>query len=186
MIQHKNRHTSENFHTNLTTNKDRYTQTAPKKRLVHLVISWAAVALMAVFIFWMSSNTGDNISHGLGIISAVKNALATIAFALAGHTIDISPVGHFIEYCVFGALLCNALRFHIKPQRAVAYAFLLGSLYGITDELHQAFVPTRSCDPMDWLVDTVASLLGALLTLGLMRWHAHRKAIAEREALPPR
>ena len=29
---------------------------------------------------------------------------------------DVSPVGHFSEYLVLGAALCNALRFHLKPQ----------------------------------------------------------------------
>lgn len=186
MIQLKSTHTHTDLHTKPDTNKDCDSQTARKKRSTHLVISWTAVVIMAGFICWMSSNTGEDINQSLGIISAIKSALASAAFALAGHPVDISPVGHFLEYCVFGALLCNALRFHIKPRRAVAYAFLLGSLYGITDELHQAFVPTRSCDPLDWLVDTIASLVGALLALGILRWHAHRKAMAEREALPPR
>jgi VanZ family protein len=39
---------------------------------------------------------------------------------------------------------------------------VLASAYGITDELHQAFVPLRMPDPMDWLVDTVGAAVGAL------------------------
>lgn len=184
MTQHKGAHTNKDLHANSAPDKAPHTRKAMKKRSTHLAISWIAVVLMAFFIYWMSANTGESINTGLGIISSIKNALAAAAFALAGHEVDISPVGHFLEYFVLGALLCNALRFHLKPKQAIAYAFLLGSLYGVTDELHQIFVPTRSCDPMDWLVDTIASLLGALLAWGILRWRTQMKEEAERAAFP--
>lgn len=128
-----------------------------------VVLSWLAVVIMAGVIFWMSANTGTNINQGLGIISALKAFLSSIAFSLTGHEVDVSPIGHFIEYFIFGILLLNALRFHMPLSRAVFFAIIIGSTYGVTDEIHQYFVPDRSCDPMDWLVDTIAVALGALL-----------------------
>lgn len=137
-------------------------------RTKKIAASWIAVVAMAAAIFWMSANTGQSINQGLGIISAVKAALASGACALFGHEVDVSPVGHFTEYLVFGALLFNALRFHMGPRAALVAALALGSLYGVTDEWHQLFVPERSCDPADWTVDTVASLCGAAcMRLGL-------------------
>lgn len=128
-----------------------------------VVLSWLAVVIMAGVIFWMSANTGTNINQGLGIISALKAFLSSIAFSLTGHEVDVSPIGHFVEYFIFGILLLNALRFHMPLSRAVFFAIIIGSTYGVTDEIHQYFVPDRSCDPMDWLVDTIAVALGALL-----------------------
>ena len=128
-----------------------------------VVLSWLAVVIMAGVIFWMSANTGTNINQGLGIISALKAFLSSIAFSLTGHEVDVSPIGHFVEYFIFGILLLNALRFHMSLSRAVFFAIIIGSTYGVTDEIHQYFVPERSCDPMDWLVDTIAVALGALL-----------------------
>ena len=118
---------------------------------------------MAGIIFWMSANTGSSINQGLGIISALKAFLSSIVFSLTGHEVDVSPIGHFVEYFIFGVLLLNALRFHMPLSRAVLLAIIIGSAYGITDEFHQLFVPERSCDPMDWLVDTIAIALGAAL-----------------------
>ena len=118
---------------------------------------------MAGIIFWMSANTGSSINQGLGIISALKAFLSSIAFSLTGHEVDVSPIGHFVEYFIFGVLLLNALRSHMPLSRAVLLAIIIGSAYGITDEFHQLFVPERSCDPMDWLVDTIAIALGAAL-----------------------
>lgn len=141
---------------------------AQNNRTRSIALSWAAVVVMAALIFWMSANTGESVNHGLGIISAVKGVLSAGAAALFGHEVDVSPVGHFGEYLVFGALLFNALRFHVPPRTALLLALVLGSGYGITDELHQYFVPERSCDPADWAVDTIATLVGATLTrLGL-------------------
>lgn len=111
----------------------------------------------------MSANTGSTINEGLGIISSIKTLLADAALALFGHAVDVSPVGHFVEYFIFGILLCNALRFSVPLPRAIFFALILGSAYGVTDEIHQLFVPDRSCDPLDWLVDTVAVFLGASL-----------------------
>lgn len=128
-----------------------------------VALSWMAVVAMAGIIFWMSANTGSSINQGLGIISALKAFLSSIAFSLTGHEVDVSPIGHFVEYFIIGVLLLNALRFHMPLSRAVLLAIIIGSAYGITDEFHQLFVPERSCDPMDWLVDTIAIALGAAL-----------------------
>lgn len=134
-----------------------------------IVASWAAVVVMAGVIFWMSANTGDAINSGLGIVSAVKAALAGLFEALAGTAVDVSPIGHFVEYLLFGATLINALRLHLTPQRALALAVVVASVYGVTDELHQSFVPMRSCDPADWLVDTAAAAVGALVVYAVLK-----------------
>jgi VanZ family protein len=41
----------------------------------------------------------------------------------------------------------------------------LGSAYGIIDEIHQRFVPGRTCDIRDWLFDT----LGALVAVAALK-----------------
>lgn len=150
------------------------------------IISWIVVAFMLGFIFYMSSRSGNDIDHNTGIFSFVKDWLSAQAFALTGHEVDVSPVGHFCEYLVLGVALCNALRFHLKPDGAAGALFVakpvnalskwaptiaaaLSSVYGVTDEFHQIFTPGRSCDPMDWLVDTLAATLGALICYAVLR-----------------
>ena len=140
------------------------------------IASWIAVIVMAAFIFWMSSNSGDNINHGLGIISTAKALLANIMQSVTGEQVDVSPIGHFVEFCLFGGLLINALNFHTTPTRALLLALLIGSVYGMSDEIHQLFVPDRSCDPLDWLVDTIAAFVGALIVQHIqLRRHKQSK-----------
>ena len=172
-----------------------------------IVLSWAAVAAWAVFIFCMSANTGNNLDHGGSIVSQVYQWLKELQAQAFGPSFDlVNPTAHFCEYAVFGALLANAWRPHVPFGRdaaqtercsadradaraltpgvqeriscarsrgcrssvrvswlVVALAVACASLYGVTDELHQYFVPGRACDPADWLVDTCAAALGALL-----------------------
>ena len=155
-------------------------QTSRISRKTAAIISWIVVAAMLVFIFYMSSRSGNDIDHNTGIFSAVKEWLSAQALAITGHEVDVSPIGHFCEYLVLGAALTNALRFHLKPEGAAGalltlhptsalskwaptIAAALSSVYGVTDEFHQIFTPGRSCDPMDWLVDTIAATIGALI-----------------------
>lgn len=126
------------------------------------VESWLAVVVWAGLIFAMSAHSGDSLHDGSGIVSMVFQALVAAQERLLGEGIDlISPVAHFLEYAVLGALLVNALRFRVSWQRACVLAVVFASLYGITDELHQWFVPNRMADPLDWLVDTCGAALGA-------------------------
>jgi VanZ family protein len=76
-------------------------------------------------------------------------------------------LGHFVLYAVLGALYFAVLIPHMPAKRAAVITVLLASVYGITDEFHQSFVPGRMPDPVDWLVDTVGAL-AAVATLLLV------------------
>lgn len=154
------------------------------------LLSWAAVAITLAFIFCMSAKTGNDLDNHSGIISIVKNFLVAGATALFGREVDVSPVGHFTEYLLLGAVLANALRFTpwtIFERNATAHpagmlgdfpnplvALVLSSLYGVSDEFHQIITPGRSCDPMDWLVDTCAAAIGAAIVWTLLKNHSSR------------
>ena len=62
-----------------------------------------------------------------------------------------------------GFLLMLALR-EAQPQRSTAqilfFTFILGTLYGFSDELHQYFVPGRFSDWRDAVADAVGVALG--------------------------
>ena len=153
------------------TNRETNCLTEPKatSRRIAVILSWMAVAAVTALIFFMSAKDGATLDTDSGIITMLKDWLASAAAALFGHPVDVSPIGHFAEFFLFGSVLVNALRWHMPLKRAMLAAILLASAYGITDEIHQIFVPMRSCDPADWAVDTVAALIGALATAGVIR-----------------
>jgi VanZ family protein len=91
---------------------------------------------------------------------------------------------HAVEYAVFGALCYRAIRGSgndVWRQQAIPAAILLASLYGVSDEVHQAFVPFRDSSWLDWLADTV----GAVLGVTAMHWVMSLRPVGSiPEALP--
>lgn len=91
---------------------------------------------------------------------------------------------HAVEYAVLGALCYRAIRgsgHDSWKQRAMPVAILLASLYGVSDEVHQAFVPFRNSSWLDWLADTIGAALGVT---ALHRAWSLRPVSSIPEALP--
>ena len=92
-------------------------------------------------IFWLSHQPADELMHFGGVDFFVKKA------------------GHFIGYAALGALAFVATG-RIKPTIAIVV------LHAIGDEYHQTFVPGRSGDIFDVLIDWA----GAGWALWARRW----------------
>jgi VanZ family protein len=79
-------------------------------------------------------------------------------------------LAHLIEYAVLAVLVTAGLaRAGLGAVTAGLWAVVVGSAYGLTDEIHQAFVPHRSADVRDWVADTLGALLGAALAVAFLR-----------------
>ena len=126
-------------------------------------LSWIAVIVWAVLIFVASAKSGMDFDTGNGPLELARRWLADVLSSLMGRPVDPSPIGHFSEYLVFGALLFNALRMHLRmrPSRVALCAIAIAAAYAVTDEFHQMFVPGRECDLIDWLVDVAAAAIAA-------------------------
>lgn len=97
-------------------------------------------------------------------ILAALGHMGLIFYLSSLHSVDVpalfpqqDKVVHFICYGILGLLLANALQL----RKRYWIALLLASMYGITDEFHQYFVPGRSTDMLDWLADTAGAAAGA-------------------------
>lgn len=88
----------------------------------------------------------------------------------------LAPVAHFVEYAVLGGLVIFALGAHRGRLAVLITGIALATLYGIADEIHQSFVPGRTPDSMDVLVDLIGASVGSLLALWVARRAASRKA----------
>jgi VanZ family protein len=72
---------------------------------------------------------------------------------------------HLVEYGICAALCYRALRWAAGPRlapQAVILTIVAASVYGATDEIHQAFVPFRESSWLDWAADTVGATIGAV------------------------
>lgn len=82
--------------------------------------------------------------------------------ALPELTTNFDKVLHAGAYMVMAFLLYLAMRKSGVRKYVFAAAFLCAVLYGITDEMHQYFVPGRDASLGDLAADAIGALIGCL------------------------
>ena len=81
----------------------------------------------------------------------------------------IKKMSHIAEYTLLFLLLVRAWRWTLEAhpvERALWAGLLTTAAYGISDEVHQAFVPRRHSNWYDVLIDVAVPLLLCLLWYG--------------------
>lgn len=112
---------------------------------LRIAIAWLPAVLWAAVLFLLSAIPGQGIP--------------TV------HVPGFDKVVHAAVYAVAGALIFRALRrtTSLGHARAVIFAAVIATAYGVTDEIHQSFVPFREPDVRDGLADAAGGLLGAFI-----------------------
>jgi len=113
-----------------------------KSKTVRRLGSVGAVAWMAL-IFFLSS----------------QEKLPTTA----GMPPDIAAIaGHFVAYSVLAIFIRVAIGGLQPGRRADVIAIALATLYGISDEFHQSFVPGRDSSVFDVAIDLLGASAGVI------------------------
>ncbi len=94
--------------------------------------------------------------------------MGLIFFLSSRHSFDLPRLpGNFDKVVHMGVYLVLAFLLHLSMARSgmkkyvFVAAFILASLYGVTDALHQSFVPGRDATVGDALADTLGAFLGS-------------------------
>ena len=143
--------------------------------------AWWPALLWAGFIFSMSTDTFSAEHTGSvlePILRWMVRSLTESQFSAIHYFIRKSA--HFTEYFVFCLLLYRGVRGDRKGWRwtwGVA-ALLFAAGYSVLDEIHQAFVASRTASAYDSLLDSI----GAFAALGtLWMWFRWRRTSGEVE-----
>ena len=151
------------------------------------VLCWTLVALCMTFIFIMSAKEADEssrISGGLieRICELVVPGFAERTEAQRAETVEamqgfVRKAAHFTVYALLGALTVQALFCHTDGRAAVILiSFAVCVVYAVSDEVHQLFVPGRSGEVRDVLIDSLGAALGILFSYALTRLVRARRA----------
>ncbi len=138
-----------------------------------VVVAWmAAISLLSTEPF-----SADNTNRYLDpVLRFFFPHLSAPAFTLA-HSI-IRKTAHFAEFFVLGVLTFWACRRGRWPRWRATWmlqALALAVLYGLTDEIHQAFVPNRTFALADSSIDSLGAVVSQLF---IYLRHVARRRVA--------
>ncbi|WP_216831392.1 VanZ family protein [Alkalihalobacterium elongatum] len=139
------------------------------------ILPWTAVILWMALIFYLShqpATVSNDLSTGITevIVETVEKVAPNMEFDIGAFNHLVRKNAHFIAYFILGILVMNALRYsHLPLLRKVGLALLICILYAISDEVHQIFIPGRSGEVRDVLIDTAGASVGIGLYLAVGR-----------------
>lgn len=153
------------------------------KRKIRIIIKIILVIVWMIVIFRFSSENGEiskNTSQE-AFKDIVKPFDSSITEDSSAQTVEdfqplIRKTAHFVLYTLGGVLiyslmseLNNKEKEKIKGNKYIIYAIVVGALYASSDELHQYFVPGRSSEIKDVILDTTGIILGVFLCIWIYR-----------------
>jgi len=139
-----------------------------------LIANWGPVIVWAAMIFYFSTESfsSSQTSRFFGpVLEWVIPGLSPLQFEIFHFT--IRKLGHWTEYFIFAFVVFRALRREFRSYSSLRHSALtviIIFLYAVSDELHQAFVPSRSASFSDVLLDSFGGL-SAIVWLALVaKW----------------
>ena len=145
---------------------------------------WLAVLATAGMIFWFSAQNGaasSQLSGGITekVVEVVEPDYGSLPEPEQQTLFDavqfaVRKSAHFSEYALLGFLL-RLLCASYALRRGGLVAWLCGTGYAATDELHQWFVAARSAMWRDVCLDSSGVLAGVLLATGILALIAYKR-----------
>ena len=135
------------------------------------LFAWCAVLLVMTAIFLFSSETAAEstdtsdsvIDKFLGVIIPDFDEMSEEGRTelVDRYTFAVRKSAHFSICLLLGVTVYAAVSRYEIPKTAVfSISFVICGLYSVSDEIHQFFVPGRSCEARDVLVDCAGALVG--------------------------
>lgn len=144
------------------------------RRVTRIVLFSILSFLWGLFIFSQSMKTGAvSEQMSMGVVAWIAQFLHMEAGLL--HVL-VRKGAHFGEYMIFGTLLSVTLRTAgLFPRRFDLTVLFIGTIWAALDEFLQTFIPGRSGQVMDVLIDAFGVLCGFLLVLLIVWLRCRRK-----------
>lgn len=140
---------------------------------IHAIVT----IIIMIFIFVQSALPSDLSQQESGVF---------VAFVIKSLQIDpemlsfvVRKCAHFAEFTLLGWSVALTVADYLESLRAAGrdvpggaqlwLPWLIGTAYAVTDEFHQYFVPGRSCEVRDMLIDSCGVLVGVLIVARFVR-----------------
>jgi len=147
----------------------------PQLPAMQFLRAWWPALLWAAVIFSMSTDT-FSAAHTSRILEPLLRWLyPALSFEQFETThFLVRKTAHFTEYFVFAVLLFRGIRGDRQGWRWTwgLLALFAAAVYSCLDEIHQAFVASRTASPYDSLLDSVGAAVAIVV---LFFWFQFRK-----------
>ena len=142
---------------------------------------WHISALLVmIVIFLFSSQSGQQSSGVSSGLTALFIDVLDSDYVQLLQSMNISPYAsielffrkcaHFCEYALLSFCVFNALCYYTRnTEYLLMFSIVISFVYSVSDELHQYFVPERSCSVIDVLIDTSGIITGVLTAMLICR-----------------
>ncbi len=135
------------------------------------IVLWILVIIWMGLIFYFSSqNADDSTSQSRGIITSTNiinnENISPLEQEQKLLTADVylRKTAHACVFLVLSVLVCLLIHEYIPDIRKIlTNSFIVCFLYSCSDEIHQIFVPGRSCETRDILIDNIGVMMGLLI-----------------------
>ena len=146
--------------------------------------NFISVAKFILIIIWMGliffmSSQGADASSGLSSVFTDQIMYYIPGFTEDTITFIVRKSAHIFMYVVLGIFLYGLINSSSMSQkRRILYSLSIAFGYAVFDEIHQTFVPGRSGEVRDILIDTISASLGILaITRILKLYGAYRNKL---------
>ncbi len=154
------------------------------KKIIICILLWSLVASLMIFIFAMSAEPAVESTETSGrtlraIFNVIYPGFKNFDEARQQEIIDqnqyfIRKTAHFSVYTLLGILISLAMAQHIKKFSLISYG--IGTIYAISDEIHQLYVPGRSGQISDVILDSAGVALGCIIIFILYKLIIKKRA----------
>lgn len=134
---------------------------------LRLVTSFGLLIAWMLIIFLMSSEiAGTSSARSDEIVRTIQSIGVNAPADLL--TFLVRKAAHISAYFILGILLFNLLKqYNLGVKKIIFISVAIAMLYACTDEIHQMFVPGRSGEVRDVLIDTAGAAAGVVVYAAL-------------------
>ena len=138
------------------------------KKIIKLIL--VLLVMITIFIFSndsrkASSNKSDSlISRTVEIILNRKLTNKEKEIYISKYVVIVRKTAHFTLYFLLGLFYISFLKeFNLDNKKLLIYTIIFVFIYACSDEIHQLFVPGRSGEITDVLIDTTGGILASFI-----------------------
>ena len=142
------------------------------RKIIFLIL----IIINCITIFWYSNQAADDSSSSSGrvvtflakTIPAIRNMSEQERDKLCNEVLQpiVRKTAHFTLYTLLGIFTMNfVILYNGTTYQKGLSTWIFGTIYAISDEIHQIFIEGRSCEFRDMCIDSLGIFTGILLTI---------------------